>query len=104
MIFTAIITLDTDTLEHAQQVIDERIGYDEDYGGFDYQFLTGTIVAPQPPKWAVFDVITGNQVSDDFETDDVASAICRGLNTPGSGGRYHVRTNASGKWERRTRT
>lgn len=43
-IYTATITLDTDTLEHAQQVIDERIGYDEDYGGFDYQFLTGTII------------------------------------------------------------
>ena len=34
--FTVVVTIETDTLEHAEEVIIERIGYDEDLG-FDYR-------------------------------------------------------------------
>lgn len=34
--YTAIITIDTDTADNAQQVLNERLNYDEDYG-FPYE-------------------------------------------------------------------
>lgn len=30
--YTAIITIDTDTADNAQQVLNKRLNYDEDYG------------------------------------------------------------------------
>lgn len=33
--FHAVVTIETDTLDHAREVLTERISYDEDYG-FDY--------------------------------------------------------------------
>jgi hypothetical protein len=36
MQFKFTVTVETDTQEHADQVMGERTGYDEDYG-FDYQ-------------------------------------------------------------------
>ena len=33
--FTFILNVETDTAEHAEQVVGERLGHDEDYG-FDY--------------------------------------------------------------------
>lgn len=41
-IFTALVRIDTDTLEHAQQVLNERTGYDE-WLGFDYWITAGGV-------------------------------------------------------------
>lgn len=35
-LYTYIVTIETDTPEHADEVIAERVGYDDDYG-FDYR-------------------------------------------------------------------
>lgn len=53
MIFTATVRIETDTLEHAQQVLNERTGYDE-WLGFDY-WISADLIVPEPvchlPRW-----------------------------------------------------
>lgn len=37
--YVATVVIDTDSIEHAEQAINERVSFDEDYG-FPYQFVT----------------------------------------------------------------
>lgn len=58
MIFTATVRIETDTLEHAQQVLNERTGYDE-WLGFDYWITAGDVKPEGPPSQSVFYGVTG---------------------------------------------
>lgn len=49
--FDLTVRINCDTIEEAEQVAAERLGYDEDYG-FAYQFGEETVV-PVIDRWAI---------------------------------------------------
>ena len=52
--YTAIITIDTDTADNAQQVLNERLNYDEDYG-FPYEVNYSELQPEESTRGIVID-------------------------------------------------
>lgn len=98
MRFYYTVWVDTDTQDHADQVVAERLDCDEWYG-FDY--TVDYRAAESTNAWAVFDAVTGRRVSDVYVTQILTSEICRALTmVRNDGGRYSVRQLIEGKWQR----
>ena len=62
--YTAIVTVTTDSIDHAEEVFRERIGYDEDLG-FDY---TISCDEPQPEKSTRGIIIDASVIRDQFDS------------------------------------
>lgn len=52
--YTAIITIDTDTADNAQQVLNERLNYDEDYG-FPYKITYDDLQPEEDTRGIIID-------------------------------------------------
>lgn len=67
--YTAIVTVDTDSIDNADQVLRERINYDEDYG-FSYKILFDEL---QPEKFTRGIIIDASEIRNRLE-DYMANA------------------------------
>lgn len=61
--YTAIVTVTTDSIDHAEEVFRERIGYDEDLG-FDYTIGCDD---PQPEKYTRGIIIDASVIREKLE-------------------------------------
>lgn len=67
MIYSYLVTVDTDTQEHADQVMAERTDYDEQYEDedgveFDYQFIDVNTV-----MWSAPDAVNVRYLASDLD-------------------------------------
>lgn len=62
--YTAIVTVKTDSVDHAEEVLGERLCHDEDYG-FDYRVWYD---APQPEKYTQGIIIDASVIRDQFDS------------------------------------
>ena len=81
--FTVVVTIETDTLEHAKEVVTERIGYDEDLG-FDYRIGWRDLQPSQVTSHSTHDMSVTRDATHDIDSQQSLSAA----------GRDHEKTQA----------